>query len=587
MVRHGLTTRVAALACCVAPAACGGGGGGDGPSTTTPSGDAPVALFTDVPSGPVSGGENNLGGYLTIYGRNFGSASGLGTTTKVTIGGVPVANYRFLGASKVNARQGLQALSVQVGALAGERLGTAQPIVVTVGGVASNATLTFTPNPGHVLFVSQSGNDSTGALDDINHPYRYLQNDSAGTGAYANVHAGDQIVVRGGTWADTNGKDGTWLRFGTTTGTAPTGASHTGWIHVTAYPGPVNGNAPENVHYVTPANSTGGIQGPWSAVHAYGNYLAISNLHLESNATARNDAAPINMQYASGPWRITNNELGPWPSTLAAPSNAKAGGISGEGKGAEIFGNYIHDIACAIGQSSNPLENHGIYIDDDGSYNIGWNVISNITGGNGFQIYTNGGFSTTTNNVSLHHNIIDGVGKHGINLADGSGSNIQVYDNLVANTQYSGLRFNTTSLSNSKVWSNTFYNTGLSSPGKSGSYGVVSSDWNLPSGSVSFVNNIFYASAGSHLIGGSTSFSGQEGKWMDNLWFNGNDAVPSFATGSVNANPLFMNVGSDFHLASTSPAIGTGSTTASTLVTTDLFGTARASSMDIGAVAHK
>ena len=585
MVRQGHITHIAVLACCAATAGCGGGGG-DSPASA-PSGGGPVVLFTDVPSAPVSGGENNLGGYLTIYGRNFGAASGLGSTTKVTIGGVPVANYRFLGSSKVNARQGLQALTVQVGALSGDPLGTAQPVVVSVGGVASNATITFTPNPGHVLFVSQSGNDSTGALDDISHPYRYLQNDAAGTGAYANVHAGDQIVVRGGTWSDTNGKDGTWLRFGTTTGTAPTGAAHTGWIHVTSYPGPINANAPEDVHYVTPANSTGGIQGPWSAVHAYGNYLAISNLHLESSATAHNDAAPINMQYASGPWRISNNELGPWPSTLAAPSNAKAGGISGEGKGAEIFGNYIHDIACAVGQSSNPLENYGIYIDDDGTYNVGWNVISNITGGNGFQIYTNGGFSTTTNNVTLHHNIIDGVGKHGINLADGTGSNIQVYDNVVANTQYSGLRFNTTTLSNAKVWSNTFYNTGLSTPGKSGSYGVISDDWNLAAGSVSFVNNIFFASAGSHYIGGSTSFSGAESKWVGNLWFNGTDAVPSFASASVNANPLFVSAGSDYHLASTSPAIGIASTTASSLVTNDLFDTAQTTSTDIGAILHK
>jgi len=160
-----------------------------------------------------------------------------------------------------------------------------------------------------------------------------------------------------------------------------------------------------------------------------------------------------------------------------------------------------------------------------------------------------------------------------------------VYDNLVANTQYSGLRFNTTSLSNSKVWSNTFYNTGLSSPGKSDSYGVISDDWNLPSGSVSFVNNIFYASAGSHLIGGSTGFTGTEGTWSANLWFNGADPAPAFATASISLDPLFVNTGSDFHLATGSPAIGAGTTSASSLVSDDLFGTGRAAHVDIGAVA--
>ena len=85
----------------------------------------------------------------------------------------------------------------------------------------------------------------------------------------------------------------------------------------------------------------------------------------------------------------------------------------------------------------------------------------------------------------------------------------------------------------------------------------------------------------------STSFSGAESKWVGNLWFNGTDAVPSFASASVNANPLFVSAGSDYHLASTSPAIGIASTTASSLVTNDLFGTARATSTDIGAILHK
>ena len=543
-------------------------------------------LFTDVPSGPVSGGENNLGAYLSIFGRNLGSASGLGTTTKVTIGGVAVANYRFLGAAKVNARLGMQELVVQVGALAGKPLGTAQPIVVTVGGKASNADVTFMPNPGHVLFVSQSGNDSTAVVDDIAHPFRNLQVGLASTGAYGNVHPGDQIVVRGGTWSDVTGLDDTWLRFNDTShkGTAPTGVARTGWIHVTSYPGPINGNAPEDVHYVTPAGHRGGIEGPGSSYHGTaGEYVAISNLHLESSPTATRDGAPINIQYAAGPWRIVNNELGPWASTLASPGNAKAGGISGEGVGVVIYGNDIHDIACAVGQSSNPLENHGIYIDDDGSYDIGWNVIERITGGNGVQIYTNGGFSTVTNNFAFHHNVVDGIGKHGINLADGTGANIRVYDNLVANTQYSGLRFNTVDLSGAKVWSNTFYNTSIT--GIKNAYGAVSNDWSLPAGSVSFYNNIFYTDSGKTNLGGDGGFSGAEGTWSNNLFFNGSDAVPAFAINSVKADPKFVSNGSDFHLATGSPAIGTGSSTTSTLVKDDAYGTARKAAVDIGAVA--
>lgn len=56
----------------------------------------PVVLYTDLQSGPNSGGENNNGTYLSIFGKNFGSLSGLGTITRVFIGGAEVASYRYL-----------------------------------------------------------------------------------------------------------------------------------------------------------------------------------------------------------------------------------------------------------------------------------------------------------------------------------------------------------------------------------------------------------------------------------------------------------------------------------------------------------
>ena len=56
---------------------------------------APLVLYTDVASGPNSGGENGKGAYLCVFGKNF-SSSGFGTRTKVTIGGAEVASYRLL-----------------------------------------------------------------------------------------------------------------------------------------------------------------------------------------------------------------------------------------------------------------------------------------------------------------------------------------------------------------------------------------------------------------------------------------------------------------------------------------------------------
>ncbi|MHB8816021.1 MAG: putative Ig domain-containing protein, partial [Steroidobacteraceae bacterium] len=104
---------------------------------------APLILYTDVASGPNSGGENNDGAYLSIFGKNFGS-TGLGSTVKVYIGGTEVSGYRYLGPSR--GRPDIQEISVQVGSLGSPTPGTALPIKVVVNGVASNTDLTFTVN---------------------------------------------------------------------------------------------------------------------------------------------------------------------------------------------------------------------------------------------------------------------------------------------------------------------------------------------------------------------------------------------------------------------------------------------------------
>src|SRR6185312_14952094 len=133
---------------------------------------APLVLYTDVSSGPNSGGENNEGAYLSIFGTNFGN-TGLGSTVKVYIGGTEVNSYRYLGPSR--GRADVQQITVQIGSLGSPPAGTALPVKVVVNGVASNTDQTFTVNPGRMLFVSQSGNDSTAVAGDITHPYRHVQ----------------------------------------------------------------------------------------------------------------------------------------------------------------------------------------------------------------------------------------------------------------------------------------------------------------------------------------------------------------------------------------------------------------------------
>src|SRR5215470_5761377 len=54
----------------------------------------PRIFFTDITSGPNTGGENNSGAFVTLYGTHFGAIRDAST---VTIGGQPVARYVVWG----------------------------------------------------------------------------------------------------------------------------------------------------------------------------------------------------------------------------------------------------------------------------------------------------------------------------------------------------------------------------------------------------------------------------------------------------------------------------------------------------------
>lgn len=108
----------------------------------------PTVLFADVETGPTSGGPNDLGVPITILGTGFGAERG---SSRVTIGGVDVAAYWTWGQRNA-ANPALDMIVVQPGPAV-----TGGPIVVTVDGLASHGSLTFTPNSGRVLYVAGSG----------------------------------------------------------------------------------------------------------------------------------------------------------------------------------------------------------------------------------------------------------------------------------------------------------------------------------------------------------------------------------------------------------------------------------------------
>jgi hypothetical protein len=540
-----------------------------------PSAGIPIVSYTDALTGPLSGGEGDQGGYLSIFGSNFGAPAGMGTATRVYIGGAEVANYRYLGASKVAGKLGLQQLTVQLGKLGGAVLGQSLPIAVVVNGVSSNVTNTFTPSAGRVLFVSLSGNDATAQANDITRPWRYLQNNASAQGAYFASQAGDQIVIRGGNWSDTNGVDTTWMKANN--GAKARNGTPSGWIHITAYPGPINGNAIEDVHYSTPAGASGGIAGPWSAIAGTsGEYWSISNLRMDVSGGANRDAAPINFQYSAGPWRVVNNELGPWVAGSSATLNA--GGIAGHGNGMKVLGNHIHNIA-----GTSELQNHGIYADTTAqNWEVAYNWIHDVTGGSLVQFNDNeggagsyalphGGTWAGFVGIRVHHNWLENAAKYGINYNDQGSVKAGSYEgqhwnNVILATAMPPVRINSTQPTQ-RLWFafNTIYNAMTSSSG-SGNAMVRAEGWSAQAGVANkFYDNIFVlgpsTASGTQWFAdvGGTAATTTTYDFKRNLYYAAGQS-PS-APGSIGdasalvANPLFTNAAAgDFTTQPASPA---------------------------------
>jgi VCBS repeat-containing protein len=526
----------------------------------------PEILYTDLISGPNSGGEENLGAYLSIFGKNFGS-SGLGSTVKVYIGGYEVSRYIRLGSSKGQAD--VQQISVQVGAIGNPTPGNPLSIQVKVGSAVSNTDKTFIVNPGRIFYVDNVlGDDSKAVIGDPSHPFRYVQKTDAYTGgAWPNVKAGDTIVMRGHPdhpWADP-GFEYHFVKFyKNVIPSAPQGKAGTGPVALIGYPN-------EDVfiqmpNYINGNQVTGGVS--WLNGSNYigcGKWFTVAGLRID----AAGWDGPTNIQIWGDNNRIVNNDL----SATLGSSITKSGGIAGNGANSSWYGNHIHDI-----YGGSAKETHGMYIDGKGSYDIGYNLIERVNNGSGFQVYVNGGNgSTFCDNVNLHHNIIHDTAKHGINIADGSGKNFTIFNNLVYNIQWDGLRFNTKTLVDAKIFNNTFYNYTASRQG-SHLYGAIGNEWDLKAGAFEFRNNIIQSTyKNTPYIGGTVGITKTTGILADNIWFGATDGydsatkVSGLDSNPILKDPLFVDApNGNFQVNATSPAIDNGDSIVSSLVKDDL-----------------
>lgn len=311
---------------------------------------------------------------------------------------------------------------------------------------------------------------------------------------------------------------------------------------------------------------------------------------MDVDANASSDAAPINLQSSFGNWLIVNNELGPWPSKI----NSKGGGVSGHGTNVKVLGNHILGMAC-----TGALENHGVYVDSGGSnWEIAYNHIHDITGGNLIQFFDNVGLAGNTYNglpknwlgfvgMKVHNNWMEGSGKYGLNMADGIVSG-QIYSNVITKVTYAGLRINTISKNmDMTIAFNTFYDNDRLSSG-SGNAQVLNSWGNYgPTGTIKVYSNIFAAGPGTLAKSSFYQNTGNTDVYLD---FKGNlywDAGNNWTKLTRDASGIYGNplLSADLTTQVGSPARKAGTAAASLFVATgDLLDVVRPAQPDAGAL---
>ena len=362
----------------------------------TANASLPLILYTDITSGPNSGGEGNNGTYLTIYGAHFRATQG---TSKVTINGHAVAQYILWSDTKI----GVQVGHVSTG-----------PIVVSVGGVFSNSEKTFMVRPGRILYIGPSIDNSAGSCSGGTYaqPWGLANLASKSEAAYTRtmrtprfyyncISPGDTLVFLDGVTYPYF--DGAMWHSSLTLGDNRETATPSKFYTFMARPGATV--------------RLGGTRWATFPIRDHSNgYNVVSGLTLTGSGANGGNVFTAHD-------RIVGNEV-TCPDCWG-PSGALAGG----GDGLILYGNTVHDVSTLDPGGSNKTY-HDIYVAGN-NIEIAWNRIYNTKAYNGIQIHHDG--SPGFHNVSIHDNDIADVNGSGINLStiDPSSGYIKVYNNVI------------------------------------------------------------------------------------------------------------------------------------------------------------
>jgi hypothetical protein len=509
-----------------------GAGGGESIDITGPDlpGEPGVArvFFSDLISGPSSGGFNEAGAIVTLHGNGFGDQRG-GST--VTVGGGQAADYLAWSDTRI---------AVQIGSDA--RSGD---IVVHTGAGDSNG-VPFTVREGHIYCVSVDGDDGgSGTFAD---PWASLPVAAAAVGPGDIIYAMDGVAAVSEHYAEAALAleiDGTEE--------AP--------IALVAFP-----------DATVTVGDPGGLQYGLRVVPPVGvhtSYWVIAGLRLRG----RTSALDLGGDGAVG-WRVVGNDIscpnGDGPTGCFAASLATH---------LRFLGNEVHDTGV-LGASK---QYHAVYFTTDSVHiEVGWNHIHDNNTCRAIQFHSSplclpdcGPRDTTGFNqydLIVHDNLIHGDACDGIVFAtvDPSQGPVEAYNNVIYDVghgpdppdgaaNYAGI-YVPGYVNNGpegtgvvEVYNNTFYDCGARGTSTAG---ALARDEYSPALLLRLRNNIVVQPDGQPYLSENTRTELITGE--HNLWF-GDGPGPAALSGNIDADPCFVDLPNrDFRLAEGSPAVDAG-----------------------------